>query len=305
MRVLVAGATGLIGKALVPRLLEKGHDVLALGRNIEKLRSTFGEKVDVAQWDGTSHLELLPHLDREDLGIITLLGENIGEGMWTKEKKQRVLDSRVQSAEAVARAVAEAAIKPAVYVQGSAVGFYGNRGDELLDETSASGKGFLAEVTIAWEAAGAHVTEHGVRHCTARTGIVLAPGGGALKEMEKPFKMFMGGTLGSGRQWMSWIHLDDEVEALLHVLEQPDAKGPFNFTAPEPVRNAEFSKALGDVLKRPSAMPVPAFALKLAMGEKAEELLLSGQRALPKALERSHFSFRYTKVQSALADIYS
>lgn len=305
MRVLVAGGTGFIGKPLVRRLLEKGHDLVVLGRSVEKIKSIFGDTVEAAQWDGKSHEQLLPLLDREGLGIITLLGENIGEGAWTEEKKRRILDSRVESAAAVAEAVAEAEHKPAVYVQGSAVGIYGDRGDEELDESSAPGTGFLAEVTKTWEAAGSPVTKHGVRHCLARTGIVLSSEGGALQEMEKPFKMFVGGPLGSGKQYMSWIHLDDEVEAFVHLLENNNAQGPYNLTAPEPVTNAQFSKALGNALKRPSAMPVPAIALRLAMGEKARELLLSGQRALPKGLQGLDFSFHHTKVQGALDDIYS
>lgn len=292
MRVLVSGSSGLIGSALLPALREAGHDVLRLVRRAP-------ESPDEVRWDVESGT-----LERDALGsvdaIVHLAGEGIGEKRWSPEQKRRILDSRVKGTRLLAETAAALDPRPSVFVCGSAVGFYGLRGDEVLTEESTSGDGFLADVVRQWEAAAAPAADAGIRTVLLRTGIILSPEGGALGRLLPLIKLGVGGRLGSGRQWWSWIALEDEVRLILHCLDHDDVAGPVNATAPQPATNAEVVKALGKAAGRPTVLPVPTFALSLVMGgELTDEVILAGQRALPKAAEAAGFRFTHPDIDSA------
>ena len=292
MRVLVSGSSGLIGSALLPALREAGHDVVRLVRRAPAA-------ADEVRWDVDAGT-----LDRAALGtvdaIVHLAGEGIGEKRWSPEQKRRILDSRVKGTRLLAETAAALDPRPSVFVCGSAVGFYGLRGDEVLTEESSSGGGFLAEVVREWEAAAAPASDAGIRTVLLRTGIVLSPKGGALGRLLPLIKLGVGGKLGSGRQWWSWIALEDQVRLILHCLDHDDLAGPVNATAPQPATNAEVVKALGKAAGRPTVLAVPTFALSLVMGgELTEEVILAGQRALPKAAEASGFTFVHPDIDSA------
>ncbi|WP_022663144.1 TIGR01777 family oxidoreductase [Paucidesulfovibrio longus] len=301
MLVIILGGTGFIGRALCAELLGAGHEVAVVSRSPAKVRSVLGEGVRALEGGGPgSWAGLLG----PETAVVNLAGENIA-ARWTPERMRRILESRVRSGEAVAAAVAEAkerrATAPALVVQGSAVGFYGPQpGDLVLDEESPSGGGFLAEVCRKWEAASRPVEELGVPRAVVRTGVVLGPGG-ALAKMVPPFRFFLGGPVGSGRQVLSWIHLADEVGAIRYLIENR-LGGVFNLTSPQPATSREFARALGRALRRPALLPVPGFALRLLYGRMADEALLSGQRALPSALLRAGYEFRRPQLDAALAD---
>ena len=296
MRVLVSGSHGLIGSALVDRLQREGHDPLRLVRSAE---AGPGE----VAWDpreGRLEARSLEGLD----GVVHLAGAGIGDKRWTAPRKKEILDSRVVSTDLLSRRLAETDSHPPVLISGSAVGYYGDRGDELLDESSAPGAGFLAEVCRQWEAATAPAEAAGIRVVHVRTGIVQTPNGGTLKRLLPLFKIGAGGRLGSGRQYMSWISLDDEVGGILHALQQGSVAGPVNLTAPEPVTNAQFTATLGTVLGRPTFVTAPRFGLSALLGpELVEELLLSGQRVEPKVLLGSGYVFRHPTLEAALRDV--
>ncbi len=300
MRIVVSGGTGLVGGALVRGLRSDGHGVVILTRRPEAVQG-LPDGTEVAAWDARAVEPLVPVIEGAD-AVVHLAGEGVAEGRWTDEKKRRIRSSRVDSSRAIADAIERCGQRPAVLVQASAVGYYGGRGDEELNESSPPGAGFLPEVCVEWEEASASVAAVGVRRPLLRTGIVLAENGGALPRMALPFRLFGGGPVGDGRQWMPWIHLEDEVRAIRFLLGSDDATGPYNLTAPEPLRNREFCRALGGALGRPSWIPAPAFALKLAFGEMAQ-ILLEGQRALPARLEEAGFEFRFRQVETALEDL--
>lgn len=300
MSVLIPGGTGLVGWALAERLSRSGREVVILSRDPSRVQKV-PEAVRVEEWDGASWEELVPRLDGSD-AVVHLAGENLATGRWTAEKKRRIRDSRVASSRAVAKAIAGAEKRPSVLVQASAVGYYGPRGDEEIDETAEAGDDFLAGVCREWEEASADVETLGVRRPVLRTGVVLSAEGGALPRMLLPFRLFAGGPVGSGRQWLPWIHIEDEVGAIEFLLEQGSATGPFNLTAPNPVTNREFSRLIGKALGRPSALPVPGLALRLGLGEMAE-LLLTGQRAVPKKLLEAGYEFRYPEAAGALSHL--
>jgi uncharacterized protein (TIGR01777 family) len=298
MRVLVSGSSGLIGSALVPRLRSEGHEVVRLVR-----RATTA--ADEVRWDpaaGTLDRGALGTID----GIVHLAGEGIGEKRWSPEQKRRILDSRVQGTRLLAETAAALDPAPSVFVCGSAIGYYGLRGDEVLTEQSGPGTGFLADVVEQWEAAARPAVDAGIRTVFLRTGIVLAPKGGAFGKLLPLLKLGLGGKLGGGDQWWSWISLDDEVGVLVHALTTTTLSGPVNGTAPEPVTNAELVKVAGKVLGRPAVLPVPKFALSLVMGgEMTEEVILAGQRALPAAAEASGYTFQHRTVEAALRAMLS
>ena len=292
MRVLVSGSSGLIGSALVARLRTEGHDVVRLVR-----RAASGR--DEVRWDPTAGA-----LDPADLGlvdgIVHLAGEGIGEKRWSPQQKQRILDSRVKGTRLLAEVAAALDPKP-VFVCGSAVGYYGLRGDEILTEESSAGSGFLAELVQQWEAQTLAAEQAGIRTVHVRTGIIISPRGGAFGRLLPFLKLGIGGKLGRGDQWWSWISLEDEVRLLLHALTTPTLSGPVNATAPQPATNAEIVRVAGKVLGRPTVLPVPKFALSIAMGgELTEQVILAGQRALPKVAEASGFTFSHPDVESAL-----
>lgn len=300
MRVVITGGTGLIGGELARELGVAGHDVVVLTRNLSKT-SPLPPGVRAVQWDGRTSEGWKTLLDR-DTAVVHLAGESIATGRWSADKKRRIRDSRVESGRALAQAIREAPEKPRALLQGSAVGWYGDRGDEILREDSAPGTGFLADVCKEWEASTAEVEALGVRRALLRTGIVLARQGGALSLMTLPFRLMAGGPIGDGRQWFPWIHLADEVGAIRFLLEREDARGPFNLTAPNPVANLELTRLLGRVLHRPSFLPAPGFALRLALGEKAD-MLLQGQRAVPARLLELGYAFRYPEPEAALRSL--
>lgn len=286
MRIALSGSTGLIGTALVAELRSIGHEVVALVR---------GE-----QWDPASGRA--PDLRGVD-AVINLAGAGIGDHRWTPEYKRTLLSSRLDTTGLLARTIAETADGPTVFLSAAAIGFYGDRDDELLTEASPAGDGFLPDLVQQWEAATAPAADAGARVATLRSGIVLSPDGGALKKMLPLFKLGAGGPFGSGKQWMSWISIDDEVGAIVHLLDH-DVSGPVNLTAPVPVRNKEFAKTLGRVLHRPSLLPVPPFGPKLLLGaELAGALLFESQRVDPVVLAASGYSFEHPELAAALAAV--
>jgi uncharacterized protein len=291
-RVAVTGATGLIGSALVETLRREGMTVHRVTRSPAEA--------------GGNDIVWQPRDGRIDTGalegvaaVVHLAGENVGE-RWTAEKKRRIRESRIDGTGLLARALAGLERPPAVLVSASAVGIYGDRGDEVLDESSATGDGFLAEVGRAWEAATEPAARAGIRVVHARFGVVLSPRGGALNRMLLPFRIGVGGRLGSGRQWMSWISLPDAVRAVRFALDEAAVSGPINVTAPNPATNEEFTRALGRALGRPTLFPAPAMALRLAFGEMADEALLASQRAVPRRLQQADFAFEHPDLDAAL-----
>jgi uncharacterized protein (TIGR01777 family) len=290
--VLVTGSHGLIASALIPRLRAEGHRVARLVRGAP-------EGGDDLRWDpdaGTIDTAGLEGID----AVVHLAGAGIGDKKWTAARKQLILQSRTTGTALIAATLAGLDRKPAVLLSGSAVGIYGSRGEEELTEASAPGQGFTAEVCTAWEAATAPAAEAGIRVAHLRTGIVLAAHGGALGRMLAPFKLGLGGRMGSGRQYMSWIAIDDHVRATVHLLGA-DVAGPVNLTAPHPATNAEFTAALGDALHRPTKLPTPMLPLKLLYGgELVDALLLEGQRVLPRVLEASGYAFGHPELSDAL-----
>ncbi len=300
MHVIITGGTGLIGRALAHSLAGDGHQVTVLSRSPERHRD-FPPGVALVAWDGRTAQGWGDRVDTAD-AIVNLAGESIAAGRWTPERKRRIRESRVNAGQAVVEAVRAAANPPQVVVQASAVGYYGPRGDEPVTEETPPGSDFLAQVCVAWEASTAPVEELGVRRAVIRTGVVLSTRGGALPRMLLPFRLFLGGPLGSGRQYLPWIHVDDQVGAIRFLLEHPEAQGPFNLCAPNPVTNREFCRILGQVLGRPSWMPAPAPVLRLLLGEMAM-VLLEGQRALPRRLQEIGYTFRFPELRPALQDL--
>ena len=303
MKAVITGATGFIGRALC-RLLHKDYEVIALSRDASRAAKSIGDVAKIVEWDGRTTGSWFKHANGA-FAIINLAGENIGSGRWSESKKADILHSRLGSSKAVLEAIKQMDKKPSVVIQASAIGYYGPRQDEQLDENSTPGKGFLASVCRDVESSVEKIEELGVRCVVIRSGVVLDRDGGAFVKLVKPFRFFIGGHLGSGRQWFSWIHLDDEVAAIKFLMENDNLKGAFNLTAPKPVTMGEFCKILGKVLHRPAWLNVPAFAARLALGQMADEMLLSGQKVLPKRLLNTGFNFKYTDVEQALIDITS
>ena len=294
--IAITGATGLIGSALARSLRADGHTVRPLVR-----RPT--DDPGAIRWDpaaGTIDAEALVGVD----AVVHLAGAGIGDKRWSPARKREILESRTRGTALIARTMAEMATPPTTFVSGSAIGFYGTRGDEVLTEDSAPGDDFVAGVVLAWEDAARPAVEAGIRTVFVRTALVLAPDGGILSRLALPFRFFVGGRLGSGRQWMSWITLDDEVAAIRFVLDRDDLSGPVNLAAPQPVTNAEMATAIGAALHRPSAVPVPAFAPRLALGrEMADSLLFASQRVQPTVLTEAGFAFTHPDLSGALAAV--
>jgi len=294
MRVAVTGSHGLIGSALVADLRLRGHEVVPLVRG-----TPVPSRGEVA-WDpaaGTIDTEALGTVD----AAVNLAGVGIGDHRWTPAHKAAVLESRINGTGLLARTLASLERPPAVLAQASAVGYYGDRGDEELTEESGPGSGFLSDVVQQWEAAATPAAEAGIPVVAFRSGIVLSPDGGALKKQLTPFKLGVGGKLGTGHQWVSWITIGDEVAAIGHLIETPSLDGPVNLTAPNPVTNAEFTRTLGRVLRRPTFAPVPNVALNMLFGkEMVADMILGSQRVLPKRLASSDFTFGHAELESAL-----
>ena len=294
MKVMLAGSSGLIGTALVRLLLDEGHEVLRLVRRAPAAR-------DEVQWDpvaGTIDTEALAGVE----AVIHLGGASIAGQRWTEAYKQEIRDSRIKSTRLISETIAQSDSKPAVFLCASALGYYADRGDEILTENSPKGEGFLADVTAEWEHATLPASEAGVRVCNMRIGVVLSETGELPRSMLTPFKFGLGGKLGNGRQYMSWIHVEDVARAFAFVLKTKSLDGPINLAAPNPVTNAEFTKALGRVLSRPTLFRVPGFALRIAMGEMAQ-FALGSARLYPLKLAQSGFRYRWNDIEPALRDI--
>lgn len=292
MNILISGATGMVGTAVDSLLSLNGHRVVRLVR-------VKPQSIDEVEWHPATG-----EIDRsklEDLdAVIHLAGENIASGRWTVSKKAKIKNSRVQGTVLLSKAVASLKKPPKVFISASAIGYYGDRGETLLDESSPPGKNFLSEVCVDWEEATEPAVRKGIRVVPARFGMILSASGGALEKMLLPFRLGLGGVLGNGWQYMSWITLDDVVGAIQHVLSRESLKGPVNLVAPKPVTNLEFTKTLGKILHRPTIFPMPAFVACMAFGEMADELLLASTRVEPKKLLTSGYQFRHPELEGAL-----
>lgn len=293
MKALVTGATGLVGRRLVREL----DGAAVLGRDPTRVRAKLGD-VDAFAWQPDAGPPPVEAFSTVDV-VFHLAGEPVAEGRWTAAKKRAIRASRVEGTRNLVNALNSLDKRPAVLVAASAVGFYGDRGDEELLEDSTPASTFLAEVCVAWEAEALKARDLGLRVVTARTGIVLAPDGGAFPRMLPPFRLGLGGPLGNGRQWMPWIHVDDVVGLLLHAARTEAVDGPMNVVAPNPVTNKVFTKTLGQTLRRPALLPVPRFGLRAAFGEMSQ-ILMASQRALPKVAQDTGYGFRYPELRPAL-----
>lgn len=302
MKILITGATGFIGKALVRALLQHGDTLIVVSRLVRRSKSEQGGRVRHIIWNPEDEKTLLKEVDGVD-AVVNLAGEPIAQ-RWTGKRKEKLLKSRVQATRIIHQSIKAATVKPAILINASAIGYYGPRGNEALAEDAAVGSGFLAEICKIWEAHAIRVEDFNVRVVRLRIGIVLDKEGGALKKMLPPFKMGLGGWLGTGNQWFSWIHREDLIRLLLFCLDHGLVKGAVNAVSPLPVTNKVFSLVLAQVLKKPCFFPVPAFALKLLMGEMSE-MLLTGQKVVPKKAEESGFSFQYPDIRTALENILS
>ena len=301
MRTIIAGGSGLIGRALTEDLTTDGHEVIILSRSPERVRG-LPAGAQAVGWDGLTAEGWQEHVDGAD-AIVNLAGTRIAPWPWTADRKRQILESRVHAGEAVTQAIEAASKKPQVVVQASGVGFYGPRGDEAIDEDTEAGDDFLAQVCIAWEAATEPVEALGVRRVRARTGLVFSRAGGLLPLVSLPYRLLLGGPMGSGRQGYPWIHIADHVAAVRWLIDDESATGAFNLVAPQRTTNASMSRAMGQALGRPAFMTVPAFVLRLILGEEAT-ILLDGQHAVPARLQEQGYSFRFPTAEAALSDLF-
>ena len=296
MRILITGGTGLIGRHLCRALLAEGHQLTVLSRHPETVAAKCGSAVQAMaaldEWQAEQTFD----------AVINLAGEPIVDARWTAQRKQVLWDSRVSLTEDLVRRIAAARQKPGVLLSGSAVGYYGDRGDVMLDEAENAGDNFPARLCKAWEDAARVAENFGVRVCLLRTGLILSNDGGLLGRMLPPFKLCLGARLGDGKQWMSWVHIDDYAAMVLGLLHDALASGPYNMTAPQPATNAEFTAALAAALHRPAPFIAPAMLMKTGLGERAC-LLLEGQRVLPKKMEAARYHFAFTNLADALHDL--
>jgi uncharacterized protein (TIGR01777 family) len=305
MKFFITGGTGLVGGRLIPKLCQRGHSVVALTRRPAVARERFGNTCTAVEGDPMqvgAWMDAVADCD----AVIHLAGENIFAHRWSDTFKALLRDSRIKGTEHIVQALARkpttAAGSPKVLVNASAIGYYGPRGDEELDEDSSRGNDFLAQLCVDWESAALSARDRGVRVAIVRVGVVLDKAGGALAKMLTPFKLGAGGPVGSGKQWMSWIHIDDLTDLFIFAAENAAASGPLNGTAPQPVTNKDFGKALGRVLGRPSFMPTPTFALRVMLGEVAE-VISTGQRVLPRKPLALGFTFKFPEIEAALRDV--
>lgn len=306
MRVVVTGGTGLIGHQLVMSLGQDGHEVVIVSRS-PRQAGPMPETISFVQWDGITANGWGHVVDGAD-AVVNLAGASIGgdgflPSRWTRERKQLIVESRVNAGKAVTAAIEAAKVKPRVLIQSSAVGYYGTHGSEDITEAHPAGDDFLANVCKQWEASTAAVENMGVRRVIIRSGVVLSTEGGALPRLSMPFKFFAGGPLGSGKQQLPWIHMADEIGAIRFLIEHSGAAGPYNLSAPNPLSNKAFAQVLGEVLNRPALLPTPGFAFTLAFGEVAT-LVLDGQRAVPKRLLEAGYVFQFADAKAALMDLF-
>ena len=296
MKILIAGASGLVGSALVSKLKAEGAEVTRLVRAAAK-----SGEVEWHPESGSIDPLALEGFD----AVVNLSGDGIANGRWTAEKKRRILDSRVNGTRLLSETMANLARKPKAFINASAVGFYGSRGNELVDEESSPGEGFLANVCRQWESATAPAEQSGIRVVKLRLGVIFTPDGGIMGSMLRPFKLGLGGKVGSGEQVISWVAMDDVVAAIGFIIQNESLRGPINIVAPQPVTNEEFTKILGRVLSRPTFMAMPAFAARLAFGEMADEMMLSSTRVAPKVLNDAGFKFQFPELEGAVRAMLS
>ncbi|MDQ3799221.1 MAG: TIGR01777 family oxidoreductase [Acidobacteriota bacterium] len=299
MKILISGASGLVGTHLIPTLEAKGHEIFRLVRKAPQAD-------DEIRWDSEKGFSETERAKLENFdAVVHLAGDNVASENWSEEKKRKIRDSRVLGTRVLVDALKSLKNPPRIFVSASAIGFYGDREDEVLTEDSAKGVGFLPEVCDAWEMESEKAEEFGARVVMPRIGVVLAKDGGALEKMLTPFKFGVGGRVGSGKQWMSWITLEDLIGIIHFALENEKLRGVVNATAPNPVTNAEFTKTFGKVLRRPAILPVPEFAIKLMFGEMGETLLLQGARVLPERLLENGFEFKFPNLEEAMKSVLS
>ncbi|MHC4213627.1 MAG: TIGR01777 family oxidoreductase [Planctomycetota bacterium] len=303
-RILITGATGFIGRKLSSRLIEAGYEITALSRNPLKTKSLLPDQTTVIEWDPSTSAGWIDSVNSAT-AIVNLAGENIGTPRWTRAKKQRILQSRLNISKAIISAVEQADPKPKALIQASGIGYYGMRGEEMLDEDSSGGTGFLAEVSTKWEQSIKPIEEHGVRLATIRLAPVLGKTAGLMARLLPPFRFFLGCVPGTGRQWFSWVHIEDVVAVIQLLIENQDTSGIFNLTAPNPLQAKNFYKLLAKLMHRPPPLKIPAFVLRLILGEMADELLMADQRTIPKKLLEKGYTFKYPTPESALTQILS
>jgi uncharacterized protein len=302
-KVIITGASGFIGRALC-RDLCRDYKVTALTRDIGRVRQSIGDFAEIIEWDGKTAGKWFNQANGA-AAIINLAGENVSSGRWNQPKKTRILQSRLNAAEAIIAAIRQVEMKPSLVIQASAIGYYGPSDDRDLNEKSPPGRGFLADVSQKVESCIRQITNFGVRLAIIRTGVVLGLDGGALPKLVQPLKFFLGCFPGSGKQWFSWISLDDYIAAIRFLLENDNQQGVFNLTSPQPVSMKDLYKAIGKVLHRPCWFGIPGFIMRLALGEMADEMLLSGQKVLPERLLDAGFEFQYTEIQKTLTTVYN
>jgi uncharacterized protein (TIGR01777 family) len=297
MKVVIAGGTGFLGRALVAALAARQHDAVVLTRRADPP----GHAAKFVRWnpDGSAAGEWLRAVDGAD-AVVNLAGEGIADRRWTQSRKQALRESRILATRSLVSAVRTAAKRPSVFVQGSAVGYYGLSDEATLDESYPPGQDFLGQLAVAWEAEAHPVAALGCRLVFMRSGVVLAKHGGALPKMRRPFLFFVGGPVASGRQYLSWIHLDDWTAIIIWAIEHESVSGVFNATSPAPVTNADFSRAIGRAARRPSWIPVPGFAMRLLFGEMGDTMLVHGQRVVPRRAVEQGFEFRHPDIDAAL-----
>jgi len=295
MKVLISGASGLVGKAISEPLSKEGHQILSLVRKEPKNQ-------DEVRWNPEKEVKEISKLEGVD-AVVHLAGENVGDGRWTEEKKKRIRDSRVIGTKVLCDALLKLSTPPELFISASAIGYYGDRGDEILTEESSAGNDFLAKTCVEWEDASEGLQERGIRLIHARFGVILSKEGGALDKMLTPFKLGIGGRIGDGTQYMSWIAIDDVIAITEYLLRDKNLSGKFNLTSPNPVTNLEFTKTLGKIISRPTFFFVPKFALRIAFGEMADAALLSSTRVIPKRLVDSGFKFKFSNLENALRHI--
>jgi uncharacterized protein (TIGR01777 family) len=298
-KFLITGGSGFIGSRLIPKLLATGNEITLLSRSPIQTAQKFNQAVKVI--DQLHKLEGNANFDI----VINLAGQGIADKRWTDKVKQQLRDSRLKITDSLVSCLARLEQKPECMISGSAIGFYGARNDEIIDESfhQDNDHNFSQQLCMDWEREASHAETLGIRTCYLRTGIVLGSGGGALAKMLPPFKMGLGGPIGDGHQWMSWVHIDDLVGIMLYAMQHKDIRGPLNGTAPNPVTNKEFSTKLGQKLNRPAFLPLPMFAVSLLMGQMGKELLSSGQRVIPKNIMDAGYVFQFKHLESALSDV--
>ena len=303
MRAIITGGTGLIGRQLAASFIKDGHEAIALSRDPERHQGHMPPGVELVAWDAQSVQGWGELADGAD-AIVNLVGENLSAKPWSPAQKRRIRESRLNGGKAVVEAIRQAKHKPRVVIQASGVNYYGPCGDEVIGEDHPAGSDFLSQVCVDWEASTAEVENMGVRRAITRSGVVLDKKEGALPRFLLQFRLFAGGPLGNGRQWLAWIHPQDEINAIRYLIDHEDASGPFNLASPNPKTNREFGKAIGRVLHRPALMPVPAFAIKLVFGEMSI-VVLKGQRTTQQRLADLGFQFSHPELQEAIKNVIS